>query len=251
MLFLAVIIIFLSGCISTEYNAATHRQDIFFYSTDKEITIGGNVAKQIAAKFKLSNDPVLVNKVNNIGNKLASVCDRKEVHYFFYIIDDDKKNAFSIPGGYVYIYKGLLDILDNDDEIAFVLGHEIGHIVCRHSIKRLQAAMGYNLLILASTQTKSPGFSRGLSFALAQIMTSYSRQDEFAADRLAVKYTKLAGYDPKAGIEVLEKLYREMKKSPDRPLSYFRTHPYAGQRIEQIKKDLGLPLTIRDYIGGF
>jgi len=237
-----------SGCVSTEYNTGTHRQDIMFYSSSKEITLGQNISRQIAKQFKISSNPSDIERVNRIGQKIAAVCDRRELHYYFYIINEDTKNAFSIPGGYVYIYKGLLDMFNTDDELAFVLAHEIGHIVCRHSIKKLQASLGYNLLILASTQAKAgPDFTRGLSFALAQIFTAYSRQDEFAADSLAVKYTKEAGFNPKAGIKVMEKLYKEEKKS-ERPLSYFRTHPYAAQRIRNIKEHLRIPLSADDYI---
>jgi len=248
LIFFSICIITLSGCISTEYTVATHKQDIFFYSTEKEVAIGKNIAKQIASEFKISKDPKEVERVNRIGSKIAAVCDRKDIHYYFYVIDKDEYNAFSIPGGYVYIYKKLMDSL-NDDELAFVLGHEIGHIVARHAIKRLQAAMGMNLLMIASTQANAePGFQEGLYFALANITMAYSRDDEFTADELGTKYIKLAGFNPKAGIEVLNKLYNNQKKQPLREYSYFRTHPYAAQRIAHIKKYLGLPLDVNDYI---
>jgi predicted Zn-dependent protease len=165
------------------------------------------------------------------------------------VIEEDEMNAFSLPGGYVYIYKGLLDILDNDSELAFVLAHEVSHIVARHSIKKLQAALGYNLLVLATLPAeKSPQFYQGLSLALAQIMSGYSRRDELTADELAMKYIQLAGWSPEESIDVLEKLYAYNKKRPSRPLSYFRTHPFIAQRIKHIKEVLGIPLTISDYI---
>jgi len=236
------------GCITTEYNVATHKQDIFLYSTEKEVTLGENVAKKIASEFKISANPYYIQRIKRIGEKIAGVCSRKEISYYFYVIDDEKKNAFSIPGGYVYIYKGLLDLLGNDDELAFVLAHEISHIACRHGIKRLQAALGYNFLILASMKAPSgPQFSQGLALALAQIMSGYSREDELTADELAVKYCKQAAFNPKAGIEALEKLYQEDKKTLN-PLVYFRTHPYTAQRIRHIKQTLHLPLCVDDYI---
>jgi len=141
----------------------------------------------------------------------------------------------------------LFDLLD-DDQLAFVLAHETAHIVSRHSIKRLQAAMGYNLLVVASGgATRDPQFTQGLSFALAQILMGYSREDEHNADQLAVKYCQLAGFKPEAGISVQEKLYEQNKKKI-RPLSYFRTHPYTDQRIRRIKEMLKLPLGVDDYI---
>jgi len=242
----------LIGCISTEYNVGTHKQDIYFYSTEKEITMGQNIAKQIAKEFKISNNPYDIERVERISSKIVDVLDRQELSYYFYVIEEDDKgegqmNAFALPGGYIYIFKDLLDLLD-DNELAFVFAHEAGHIVSRHSIKRLQAAMGYNLVMIAAAGVaKDPGFSRGLSFALAQIMAGYSREDELNADELAVKYCQAAGFDPLAGIRALEKIYKENKKKI-RPLSYFKTHPYIPQRIRNIKESLHLPLHVDDYI---
>ncbi|MDD5195160.1 MAG: M48 family metalloprotease [Candidatus Omnitrophica bacterium] len=224
-----------------------------FFSTEKEVGLGQNIARQIAKDFKLSHSPYDIERINKIGRPIASACDRKEINYYFYVIEEDEKgkkdekNAFSIPGGYVYIFKALMDEL-SDDELAFVLAHEVSHVVSRHGVKRLQAAMGYNLLMVASVGARAdPEFINGLSFALAQIISGYSREDEFNADELAAKYLKTLNYEPKVGISVLEKLYKENKKEI-RPLSYFKTHPYTAQRIRHIKETLHLPLDVNDYI---
>ena len=250
--FIFIFLIFIAGCITTEYNVGTRRSDIIFYSTEKEIALGEKLAKEILKSFKVSNNPIDIKRVNSIGEKIASVCDRQEINYYFYVVEADQnnkreKNAFSLPGGYIFIFKDLLDML-NDNELAFVLAHEVAHVVSRHVIKKLQAAMGYNLLIIGSmVGTKDPDFTSGLSFALAQVMSAYSRLDEFNADELAVKYLNILGIDPKVGIDVLEKLYRENKKEI-RPISYFRTHPYTAERIRHIKETLRLPLSVDDYI---
>ena len=243
----------LNGCVTTEYNVGTRKQDVYFYSSEKEAAMGRNIAGKISREFKISNNPYDIERINRVAEKIVEVLDRKELSYYFYIIEEDEKgksriNAFSLPGGYVYIFKGLLDILDNDSQLGFILAHEVGHIVSRHHMKRLQVSMGYNLLTIATAAAKtSPQFREGLSFALVQILMGYSREDEFNADELAVKYCKLAGFDPAAGIEVLEKLYQENKKKI-RPLSYFKTHPYPAQRIRHIKETLRLPLNVDDYI---
>jgi len=242
----------MSGCVTTEYNVGTRTKDVYFYSTEREVALGRNISKKIAQEYTLSTSPRDIERVDKIGKSLAAVLDRKELNYYFYIIDKDEKgesevNAFAVPGGYVYIFKELLDLL-NDDELAFVLAHELGHVVSRHSIKLLQAAMGYSLLMVASAGVEAgPEFRQGLSFALEQILTGYSREDELNADELAVKYCQLAGFNPIAGIEVQEKLYAENRKKI-RPLSYFRTHPYTAQRIRHIKETLHLPLGVNDYI---
>ena len=247
-----VFFLFLSGCFSSEYSVATHTQDVFFYSTEREVAMGQNIARMISREFKISNSPYDIQRLQAISDKIVKVIDRQELSYYFYVIEEDGEgkshiNAFSIPGGYVYIFKELFDLLD-DDELAFVISHEVGHIVSRHHIKRLQAAMGYNFLLLASTGAQAdPEFTRGLSFALAQILTAYSREDEFNADELAVKYSQLAGFEPYAGIRVQQELYEQGKKEI-RPLSYFRTHPYTAQRIRRIKETLHLPLGVEDYM---
>jgi predicted Zn-dependent protease len=247
--FLGFLPIILTSCVTTEYNVGTHTQDIYFYSTEREVALGKNISRQVPKHFEISQNPFYIERVRTIGEKVAAVCDRKELNYYFDVIDDDEKNAFSLPGGFIYIHRGLLDILESDDEVAFVLAHEVAHIVARHSIKKLQAAMGYNLLMIATIPAeKSPQFHQGLSFALAQIMVAYSRIDEFDADELATKYAQLAGYDPLAGITVAEKLYQHHKEEEARPITYFRTHPYPVQRITHIKEVLGIPLTISDYI---
>ena len=242
----------LCGCITSEYNVATHTQDLIFFSTEREITMGKNISKQIAKEFTLSNNPYDIERMERIAKKLIEVIDRRELNYYFYIIEEDDQkekqiNAFSVPGGYVYIYKDLFDLL-NDDELAFVLAHEVGHIVSRHHIKRLQAAMGYNFLVVVSTKVPADAqFARGVSFALAQIMMAYSREDELNADELAVKYCSSAGFNPLSGIEVMNKLYQVGKKKI-RPLSYFRSHPYHSHRVRRIKEVLRLPLAVDDYI---
>ncbi|MFO8053230.1 MAG: M48 family metalloprotease, partial [Candidatus Omnitrophota bacterium] len=245
-------IFLISGCMTTEYNLGTQNQDVYFFSTEKEVAMGKNVAKQVAEEFEVSTNPYDIERVQKIAKRITEVSDRGELNYYFYVIDKEDKskeviNAFSLPGGYIYIFKDLLDILD-EDQLAFVLAHEMAHIVSRHHIKRLQAAMGYNLLLVASTTAPSDdNFTGGLSFALAQIMAAHSRKDEFNADNLAIKYTKLSGYDPKAGLELLEKLYQKSKEKI-RPLSYFRTHPYPAQRIANIKRQLHISLDVEDYI---
>ena len=139
--------------------------------------------------------------------------------------------------------------MDSDDEIAYVLSHEIAHIVARHSIKRLQALLGYNLLILLTTGIDSSYKARkALSLAFATIISGYSQEDELTADRLALKYVKKAGFNPLAGITVLEKLYKIEKKEAPHTFSYFRTHPFISQRIKNIKQYLGVPLEFSDIL---
>ena len=220
-----------------------------YHSTESEMNMGSNLAREIARQYPISNDPKDIERVNRIGARIAAHCARKELNYYFYVIDDKKtKNAFSIPGGYVYIFKGLLDIL-NDNELAYVIAHEVGHIVARHAMKQMEKATGATLAAIASifVRTNNPDVVAGVSLAMAQLMSGYSQECEFEADSLAVKEAKLAGYDPKAGINALEKLYKESKKETG-PINYFRSHPYTAERLRNIRETLRMPISVDDYI---
>jgi len=238
----------LFGC-STEYNIATKQEEVFFYSTDREVKIGESIAQQVEKELKFVEDPLVQKKVEDIGKKIAGVCDRKDIDYHFYVLEDEEVNAVSLPGGFVYVNKGLVDKVANDDELACVLAHEVSHIVARHSIKKLQAIMGYSILRLLTApipQTGQVGNAADLAFA--EIMTGYSREDELLADQLASRYAKLAGYDPHGMITFLKKLEEINRRKPARPKSYFKTHPYVPDRIRIVKQALGERIDFTDYI---
>ncbi|MFA5114940.1 MAG: Maf family nucleotide pyrophosphatase [Candidatus Omnitrophota bacterium] len=246
--FVFLIAVFLSGC-STEYNIATKKQEAYFYSTDKEVRMGESIARQVSRTYKLEEDPLLKQRVESIGRKIAAVCDRKDIDYHFYILQDKEINAVSLPGGYVYINSGLIEKVDNDDELAGVIAHEIGHIVARHSIKKLQAAMGYSVFrILVAAAPQSGGAGSAADIAFTELMLGYGREDELLADQLATRYMKRAGYDPHAMVTFLEKLQEDGRRKPLRPKSYFKTHPYVPDRIRVVKQEMGENIDFSDYI---
>ena len=244
----------LSGC--TEFNPVTQRQEVILYSTEREVNIGRNISREVEKEYELAKDPNLIERINKITENIADVTDRRDVNYYVTVIeakeeekeDGSNINAFALPGGYVYLYDGLVDFVDNDDQLACVIAHEVGHIVAKHSIKKLQAIMGYTLLSIAAVGTQNAEFARGINYAFFNLLLAYSREDELLADKLGVRYTKAAGYDPRAMIDFLEKLREKQKKEPLRARSVYRTHPYFSERITAIKKELGEPLTIRDYV---
>ncbi len=247
------------GC-ATEYNIATKSEEWIYYDTDKEIKLGKSVAKQVETTYQLTNDSLLRQRVSTIGQKIAAVCDRKELVYHFDVIEareekdkkiiDEEVNAVSLPGGYIYCFKGLfVAAKPTDDELACVLAHEVGHIVAKHSLKQLQASMAYTLLqIAAAAVPNAQGLPEGLDAAFYQLMMGYSREDELLADRLGARYAKLAGYDPHGMITFLEKLQKIDRKKPLRPYSYERTHPYAPDRKRVVKQELGEGIRFQDYI---
>jgi MAF protein len=243
-----LICLFLSGC-STEYNIVTGKQETYFYSTEREVLMGRAISKQVEKEYKPEEDPLIQERVDNIGKKISSVCDRKEIDYHFTVLADEEVNAFALPGGFIYINKGLIDKISNDDELACVLAHEVGHIVARHSIKKLQAMMGYSILRILTTQVPGSGEAGAAAdAAFTEILLGYSRDDELLADKLGARYSRLAGYNPRAMISFLEKLQEINRRKPPAPKSYFKTHPYVPDRIRTVKEEVGEKITFTDYI---
>lgn len=135
----------LSGC-STLHNSATGKNELIFINSATEVAMGRNVQKDLLKKHPLADDPALQERAQRVGKRVADVSDRKDIAYNFYVLADKELNAMALPGGYIYIYKGLMDII-NDDELAYVLGHETGHVAARHIAKKLQSNMAYQLIL--------------------------------------------------------------------------------------------------------
>jgi predicted Zn-dependent protease len=240
--------VFLSGC-ATEYNLVTDQEEKYYYSTDKEITIGLSMARQIEKEYKLAGDPLMQERVRAIGGRVVAVSDRKDIDYSFKVLDDEEVNAVSLPGGFVYVNKGLIELVSSDDQLAAVIAHEVGHIVARHSIKKLQALMGYQFFRLATIPVdNSGGLTATADMAFTELLLGYGREDELLADRLGTRYAKAAGYQPHGMIEFLEKMQETNRRKPLRPKSYFKTHPYVPDRIRVVKQELGEPIEFSDYI---
>lgn len=241
-------LLILVGC-ATEYNIVTQEQDIIFFDTEKEINIGRNASNQIEQRFKLVASPLLISRINRLGERIVEVCDRKSLTYRFSIIDEDSINAFALPGGFIYVNRGLIDFVQDDNELAGVLAHEVAHVVAKHSIKRLQAVLGLNLLRIASAVGGGAKAVAGTDLAAISVLTAYSREDEVLADRIAARYMREAGFNPIALVSFLERLKDKKRNEPLRRAGFYaRTHPYISERISIIKQEIGEELNFEDYI---
>ena len=252
----------IAGCLSTSYNLATHRLETTFTSDEREARIGASVATQVEKEMPPVEDAPLQERVQTIGDRLAAVCDRRELLYHVKVLRDPKEarepvvNAFSLPGGYVYLQSGLLTILHTDDELAAVIGHEIGHIAARHAIKRYEASLGATLTqLLALGAVRNAQFQQGLTVAMGQIFLAHAREEELEADRLSVQYVRAAGYHPEAALTVLEQLQAFHRKEPPTAMGsalvrpdYAMTHPYVADRLRVVKEALYGHADFVDYI---
>lgn len=232
-LIIFLLVLFLTGCV-TIYNPATQQHENYLISEKSEIGMGQNMAREITTTKKMVTDQETIRQVTSLGESIAKVSDRKDLDFHFYVLDDTTMNAFALPGGYVIVHKGLID-KTSQDELAFVLSHEIGHICARHSLKRLQANMGMNIVSIALTANDLSAVNQGLSIVYDVVSKGYSREDELLADKLGLKYSSDAGYDPKAVVSLLKKLEKDDQGSP---IVFFRSHPKIKDRIAAVEKIL-------------
>lgn len=231
------------GCAALgTYNPATGRNELIWISTPEEISLGENIHQELLSQFKLSGRTAESARVRQIGERVAKASDRQDYDYQFFLIEEDELNAFTVPGGRIYLYTGLIDKLTTDDQIASVLAHEIGHCAARHTVKKYQAALGYDLIGRMVLSQVGEGAQQVASLSSGVIMkvvfSSYGRKDEYEADRLGIKYMDRSGYDPAASVETLQVL---MKDSGDggAPLM-LRSHPYLSDRITAARKEIDL-----------
>ncbi|MFH1856017.1 MAG: M48 family metalloprotease [Candidatus Omnitrophota bacterium] len=249
--YIFIMIVFsLSGCLTTEYNLATERQETYIYSTDREVSIGNSISHKIEAKYPLADDKDMQSRISEIGKKLADVSDRQDIIYYFKVIKEEQANAIALPGGFIYISDSLVNEADSDDEIAAVLAHEIGHITARHSVKQMQGSYLYNFLriLTARLNKDDPYLNRGVDYAFGSLIIQYSQQDELEADRLSVKYMKNAGFDPDALILMLDKIDEIDRQRALRRFTYFRTHPPVATRKGVIRQSITGCIDFEGYI---
>jgi len=260
-LFLFTFLVFFSltrNSVAIEYETSTGQEDLVLMSTDGEVNLGISLAKSVEKEFKVVKDEQIQERVNTIGQKIASICDRKDIIYYFKVIDLKEKdpdrpiiNAFSLPGGYVYIFKDLYDKMNDTDELAAVISHEVGHIVARHAVKRMQNAYGATILMVLATAAKTNSGGAGQAFeAINTLMMAYGRDDELFADKCSVKYTKKAGYNPQAIVSVLQKLWEFEKKEPIGRYvdAKSHSHPYISIRLSKAKEEINGKMDFNDYI---
>jgi len=234
-----IIFVFLAGC---AINPVTGKREIRLLSTGQEVALGKATAQQVERKFGVYDDPELQKYISEVGQKLVDVCERKEITYSFTVLNTPMVNAFAAPGGFIFVTRGILKELDDEAELAGVMGHEIGHVVWRHGAKQFEKAYSYETILLIGeilTKRDLSQLKQYTDFFVSLMFLGYSRKNEFEADNSGVRYSLTAGYDPKAMVDFFEKLKTMEKKPPTKFETLFRSHPPTADRIERIQLYLG------------
>src|SRR5271155_2234957 len=213
-----------------------------FYSLEREIALGKQLAQEVERSSKLIDDPVVTEYVNRVGQNLVRNSDAK-VPFTIKVIDSDEVNAFALPGGFFYVNSGLILRAQEEAELAGVMAHEISHVTARHGTR--QATKGeiaqlatIPLLIFGPVGLAGYALYEGLNIAIPLSFLKFSRDDEREADYLGLQYMYKAGYDPNAYVTFFERIQADEKRRPGTIPKVFSTHPPTPERIERTQQEI-------------
>ncbi|BFM08097.1 M48 family metalloprotease [Halioxenophilus aromaticivorans] len=235
----------LPGC---AINPATGKLDTVTMSESREISMGKELHEEMIKTVPLYEDEAINEYVRAVGKKVAAASDRPDIEYHFFIIDSPDINAFALPGGYIYVNRGLLNYLQNEAQLAAVLGHEIAHVTARHHVRQKSASTGRNVgAVFAGILTGSYTVASAAAEWGSAAAAGYGREMELEADGFGAQYMKDAGYSPDAMIDVLailkahERFSKQQARDAGRKVpSYhgvFTSHPSSDQRLLQAVAD--------------
>jgi predicted Zn-dependent protease len=208
-------------------------------SQQQEVQMGQEYAQQINAQLPIVQDPELNRYINVLGDSIAGLTSRRDLDWHFFIVDSKEVNAFAVPGGFVYVNRGLIERSDRMDEVAGVLGHEIGHVLRRHTVKQMEKAQGANIgitLACVLTGVCNNGVANAaINVGGGALFARFSRQDEAEADQEGFNNVVRAGISPEGMVSMFQKLLEERKTRPAGVEAWFLTHPLEEDRIAAIQ----------------
>lgn len=220
-------------------------------SEKREIAIGRDQAEQVDRQLPLVTDSVVVDYVQRLGERLAARTSRPDLPWRFSVVDTTDINAFALPGGFIYVNRGLIESADSMDELAGALGHEIGHVVLRHSVRQLERVGGAKLGIAVICEVTNACDSRTARLAIdvggAAWLAHYSRAAEAQADSEAIANVVRAGIDPEGVPQLFQVLLDTRRADPNLVTTFFASHPLEEERIGQSERIISRldPLVIR------
>lgn len=239
-----LVLSWLAGC---AVNPATGRNDFVMMSERQELDLGARYNQEIAKENPRYNDAKLQAYIQRVGERVARASHRNQLNYVFTLVDSPDVNAFALPGGYIYIHRGLLAYLNSEAELAAVLGHEVGHVTARHSVRQQSQSTAWGLLGQAAAIGTGVGALGDLTSVMGNaFVRGYGRDMELEADGLGAQYLARGGYDPQAMIEVVRVLKNQedfardqaAKRGEAQPAGgyhgLFDTHPDNDRRLKEV-----------------
>ncbi|HEX2188977.1 MAG TPA: M48 family metallopeptidase [Longimicrobiaceae bacterium] len=210
---------------------------------EEEEELGDSYAAEIGAQTPLIRDPAAVAELNRLGRALAARADSTGRRYDFHLVDSPEVNAFAIPGGHVYVNRGLVEAADELSELAGVLGHEIAHVTERHGLEQMEKRQGAGLLLtlVYTLLGRDPGLLEQVAIegGGAAVFAKYGRDAEREADREAIRTLVAAGYHPEGVATFFEEMLRAQRRSPGAVEQWFSTHPTSAERVREARAMIG------------
>ena len=209
-------------------------------SQDQEVALGRQNAEEINAQLPIVTDPAISGYIQNLGDSIAKNTSRADLDWHFYVVNTKQVNAFALPGGYVYVNRGLIESAKKLDELTGTLGHEIGHVIQRHSVKQMQTAEKANVgvaVVCALTSICHNGLAQAaVQVGGTALFARHSRLDELQADSEGVVNVTRAGYDPQGIPDLFQVLLKERQYQPTQVEGWFASHPLEETRIARAKE---------------
>lgn len=217
--------------------AASSAAHAALISEAQEVALGRQAASELERQVGVVNDPALVARINRVGILLVRQSTRPRLPWTFRVLATREVNAVSLPGGFIYVTRGLVGFAQDEAELAFVLAHEVAHVQARHHVQLVERELWLSLLVDLLLGKDSTAAAAG--HLLRQLATrGFSREFEYEADRLAVRLMRRAGYDPQAAVRFLERLRAREARDPGAVEVLLRTHPGLGDRVRRVREEV-------------
>jgi predicted Zn-dependent protease len=234
LIIFALIMFFLSSVAEAGVFSSIKRSiDKGRYAFEKEL--GKRTRDSMIEKNGLVSDPAMTLRVRHIGRRMARICDRPDVDYEFYVLDTEEVNAFAAPGGFIFVTRGLMKTVADDNELAFVIGHEVGHVVRKHSLHEIEKSLMISGVLSLFLSGKTISDSQWLGIVNGLVSMKRSRSNEYEADWQGISNSVRSGFSPFGSVAFFEKLNKLSgsggSKTVDKVAAFFSTHPPTTDRI--------------------
>lgn len=243
--------------ISCAVNPVTGKRELSLFSEQEEIALGKQTDEEITAQYGIYDDPDLSSYIQRVGQSMTSLTHRPHLTYHFAILDTPVVNAFAVPGGYIYVTRGILALMNSEAELAVVLAHELGHVNARHSMAKLSQLMiaQLGLAVGAAISETFAKITGAASLGIQLLFLKFSRDDEREADALGIEYSRKGGFNPGEMVHFFVSLEKMGDLSGGQSLpGFLSTHPLTSERIKNtqdmlLESDRQLKIDKNGYLG--